>query len=270
MNYIALLAFAFIGTAHAASFDCKKASTFVEKAICSNKTLGALDEVLSENYRYMLASDIGDGARKHLRESQRAWIKERNRCTTTYCVEALYRERVNSVCETPVLSGVYPICTTSDEIEREAAKVEGSAASDPPSEATPEPELVGVTPEPVSCESFSFLKRSAPFTHDAFAKIVGGLETFAAQHNHPSLTPQQEVPAMREAFKMQGWSLPSTLSKLAEGDISPFADGGLRFSMAALLLAPSGDLSQRELSTLYCDRELEDLATLKQKMSRYE
>lgn len=153
---------------------------------------------------------------------------------------------------------------------REVIKVESSAVSAPASEATPSPELAEVTPEPVSCESFSFLKRSAPFTHDAFARIVGGLDTFAAQHNYASpLAPQQQVPAMREAFKMHGWSLPSTLSKLAEGDISPFADGGLRFSMATLLLTPSEDLSPRELSTLYCDRELEDLATLKQKMSRY-
>ena len=117
MRYLALLALAFAGTTHAASFDCSKAATFVEKSICSNKTLGKLDEALSENYRYMLASDIGDGARKHLRESQRNWLKERNRCTTAYCVEALYRERVDAVCDLPVLSGVHPICTSADEIE---------------------------------------------------------------------------------------------------------------------------------------------------------
>jgi uncharacterized protein len=117
MKYVALLAFALAGSAQAASFACGKASTFVEKSICSNKTLGALDEALAENYGYVLASDIGDGARKHLRESQRAWIKERDKCTTAYCVEALYRERVDAVCDVTVLSGVTPICTTADEIE---------------------------------------------------------------------------------------------------------------------------------------------------------
>ena len=117
MRNLVLLAFALAGSGHAASFDCKKAATFVEKQVCSNNTLGKLDEALAENYRYMLASDIGDGARKHLRESQRSWLKERNRCTTAYCVEALYKLRVDAVCELPVLSGVHPICTSSDEIE---------------------------------------------------------------------------------------------------------------------------------------------------------
>jgi uncharacterized protein len=119
MKHVVFLVFAFalIGTAHAASFDCGKASTFVEKAICSNRTLSALDEALSENYRYMLASNIGDGARSHLRKSQRNWLKERDKCTTVYCVEALYRERVDAVCEIPVLSGLHPICTSADEID---------------------------------------------------------------------------------------------------------------------------------------------------------
>ena len=46
--------------AHSASFDCTKASTFVEKAICSDPKLSRQDEVLGENYKYMSASNIGD------------------------------------------------------------------------------------------------------------------------------------------------------------------------------------------------------------------
>ena len=117
MKYVPLLALVVAGSVQAASFDCKKASTFVENAVCSNKSISKLDDALSQNYRYALASDIGDGPRKHLRETQRAWLKERDRCTTVYCVEALYRERVDAVCEVTVLSGVAPICTSSDEIE---------------------------------------------------------------------------------------------------------------------------------------------------------
>ena len=117
MRNLVFLFLAFAGSAHAASFDCKKAATFVEKKICTTRTLSKLDEALAENYRYMLASNIGDGATKYLRESQRNWLKERNRCTTAYCVEALYRERVDAVCELPVLTGIHPICTSSDEIE---------------------------------------------------------------------------------------------------------------------------------------------------------
>ncbi len=99
------------------SFDCARASSFVEQAICSDATLAALDAALARNYGRMLAADIGEGERGHLRRSQRAWIAERDRCTTGACVEAAYRQRVDAVCEAPVLSGVHPVCTASDEID---------------------------------------------------------------------------------------------------------------------------------------------------------
>ena len=99
------------------SFDCAKASTFSEKAICSDPLLGKLDGALSENYKYMLASDIGDGARADLKESQKKWLIERNRCANNQCLSDAYRKRIDEVCEYPVISGVHPICTSSDEIK---------------------------------------------------------------------------------------------------------------------------------------------------------
>ena len=53
------------------SFDCTKASTFSEKAVCTDSLLGKLDGVLSQNYKYMFASDIGDGARNDLKATQK-------------------------------------------------------------------------------------------------------------------------------------------------------------------------------------------------------
>ena len=53
-------------TSSAASFDCTKAGTQVEKLICSTPILGELDVALSQNYRNMRASNIGDGARADL------------------------------------------------------------------------------------------------------------------------------------------------------------------------------------------------------------
>lgn len=100
-----------------ASFDCAKATSFVEKAICANKTLGALDGALAGNYKAMLASDIGDGAVRELRASQREWLSRRNRCTSDQCLDSMYRERVDAICDYPVITGVHPICTAADEIE---------------------------------------------------------------------------------------------------------------------------------------------------------
>lgn len=99
------------------SFDCGKASTFVEKSICSVNVLGNLDGAMAENYKYMKASDIGDGAKSDLTSTQKQWMLERNKCTSIECVETAYRKRIDEICEYPVISGVHPACTMSDEIK---------------------------------------------------------------------------------------------------------------------------------------------------------
>lgn len=103
--------------AHAVSFDCVKASTFVEKSICTDSLLGKLDDALSGNYTDMLSSNIGDGARKNLRVEQKKWLSERNKCTNNKCLTDTYRKRVDEICDYPVISGVAPACKSSDEIK---------------------------------------------------------------------------------------------------------------------------------------------------------
>jgi uncharacterized protein YecT (DUF1311 family) len=99
------------------SFDCAKASSFSEKTICTDTLLGKLDGALAENYKYMLASDIGDGARNDLKATQRKWLAERNKCTDNQCLANAYQKRIDEVCEYPVISGVHPVCISSDEIK---------------------------------------------------------------------------------------------------------------------------------------------------------
>jgi uncharacterized protein len=112
---IALLFFS--SASHAVSFGCTKASTSVEKSICSDPLLGKLDDALSENYKYTLASAIGNGARKDLKATQKKWLSNRNKCTNNNCLTEAYRKRVDEVCDYPVISGVHPICTYSDDIK---------------------------------------------------------------------------------------------------------------------------------------------------------
>jgi uncharacterized protein len=117
MKYGVLLLIAATGSASAASFDCKKATTLVEKEICSNQTLSKLDDALNQNYGGSLSSNIGDSARQHLMKTQSEWLKERNGCKTEACIEKKYRERIDALCEYPVLSGVNWGCVvSSDEI----------------------------------------------------------------------------------------------------------------------------------------------------------
>lgn len=115
MKYAAIMLLAIAGTASAASFNCDKAATFVEKTICSNNSLSKLDDALAENYKHMMASDIGKGARMDLRTTEREWLTMRNKCTTAQCIETLYRQRVDAVCDYPVISGLHPDCTSADD-----------------------------------------------------------------------------------------------------------------------------------------------------------
>lgn len=103
--------------AHGVSFDCKKASTSVENAICADAMLEKLDDALAENYKRMLASNIGDGARRDLRATQKKWLAERNKCASNKCLIEAYRKRIDQVCDYPVISGIHAICTASDEIK---------------------------------------------------------------------------------------------------------------------------------------------------------
>jgi uncharacterized protein len=103
--------------AHAVSFDCTKAATFVEKEICNDPILGKLDDALGANYKQMLSSNIGSGAAKDLKATQKAWLTIRNKCSTKQCVVDAYRKRVDDICDYPVISGVHPNCTSSDDIK---------------------------------------------------------------------------------------------------------------------------------------------------------
>ena len=64
----------------ALAFDCGKAKTATEKAICSNDALKKLDDDLQGAWND-LAGKLGAGELKSLRTSQRAWLKQRDeRC----------------------------------------------------------------------------------------------------------------------------------------------------------------------------------------------
>ena len=73
-----------VPTAHAASFDCKKAGTSVERMICANPKLSSMDEKLGKAYREALAT----GPKPELLTSyQRDWLKDvRNACRDVPCL----------------------------------------------------------------------------------------------------------------------------------------------------------------------------------------
>jgi uncharacterized protein len=93
-------ALAFAWDASAASFDCAKAVSPLEKTICSDALLSDLDAKLERTYRRAL-----DSARQPeaLKSEQRAWLAtERKRCSDVACLRQVYQRRLTA------LEGVAP------------------------------------------------------------------------------------------------------------------------------------------------------------------
>ncbi|GLR80180.1 DUF1311 domain-containing protein (plasmid) [Azospirillum oryzae] len=71
---------ALAGPADAASFDCGKAGSAVEKSICSTPALDAADAAMGAGYEALLGDLAADEAgRSFARAGQRAWTLRRNR-----------------------------------------------------------------------------------------------------------------------------------------------------------------------------------------------
>lgn len=93
--YVAVIAFMSSAmlpiTSFAASFDCKKASTSVEKLICTDPKLSELDTDLAQAYRgaVKVSPDVKVG--------QRQWLKERNACVDVACLANAYQARISEL-----------------------------------------------------------------------------------------------------------------------------------------------------------------------------
>jgi uncharacterized protein len=86
-----LLCLVLVPSARAASFDCAKASTFVEKAICSDKQLSGLDDQLAGLYKAARATAANSAT---LEAEQQAWLSARDQCTNAACLKKAYADRI--------------------------------------------------------------------------------------------------------------------------------------------------------------------------------
>jgi uncharacterized protein len=81
------------------SFDCRKAASISEKAICANVTLSRLDFQLGRTWHTLLdAFDIDSGQETQMKQDQRAWIARRTTCgADADCIGKLYRDRLSAL-----------------------------------------------------------------------------------------------------------------------------------------------------------------------------
>lgn len=137
----------------AASFDCKKASTYVEHSICENSVLSVLDEKLSVSYKANFSA--ADPASKPvLKQAQQMWLKEaRNQCASVSCIEDAYRSRI-AVLEHGVQSNQPPSAAEPTMSVNEAG---ATAIASQPASATeaPKVKVPDSSQKPASCEQWA-------------------------------------------------------------------------------------------------------------------
>lgn len=95
-TFLFLLSPFVIYTAHAAGFDCTKAGSENERAICADANLSQLDDKMTAAY-YQVVKMIGTAGPRYqaFRKNQQEWVKERGRCgDTKKCLEEIYRQRI--------------------------------------------------------------------------------------------------------------------------------------------------------------------------------
>ena len=71
--------FYFVAAFFKAGFDCRKASTAIEKSICTDKRVAMADLEINQQYK-KARQRLSGIERKALKTTQRSWIKQRNKC----------------------------------------------------------------------------------------------------------------------------------------------------------------------------------------------
>lgn len=107
--FLAIAIFVFALASHAASFDCTKASTLVEKTICKEPQLSDLDDLLMQSYKIAMANTKDADT---LKSQQKAWLTNvRNKCLDSVCLMRVYNERLtvlNSISALSASTVKYP------------------------------------------------------------------------------------------------------------------------------------------------------------------
>ena len=94
MTLILNFSYALLYNAKAASFNCNRATTHVERLICSSETLSRMDDQLAAEFLKAKRTSL-DG--HLLNKEERNWLKERNDCVTETCLVQEYSLRLGQL-----------------------------------------------------------------------------------------------------------------------------------------------------------------------------
>ncbi|WP_237385734.1 lysozyme inhibitor LprI family protein [Xenorhabdus sp. Sc-CR9] len=97
MKYFFFLLIILSPLSFAASFDCAKAKTPDEKAICSSPKLNDLDVEMSVKYHF-LRGLFAMGVSGEMYDNQTTWLKQRQKCKgDTACLMQSYHQRIKQL-----------------------------------------------------------------------------------------------------------------------------------------------------------------------------
>lgn len=177
-----LLALTAAGQSDGPSFECKRARTSVDKTICADAQLAALDRQLADLLAHALERSSEPG---EIKRAQRQWLRERNACKAPTCIKNVYDRRIE---ELTTLTGKFSIsfvrslCTimTSPE-ERSEALARTTGAEDLNNDGVAD----------TTCAS-------AP------CAVSIGSTLDAASATQPEPGPETDLPLGRAAFRYSG------------------------------------------------------------------
>jgi uncharacterized protein len=119
MKYSVVTFLLLMTSAHAASFDCAKATSKVEKLICKDPVLSSLDEELGRMYQQALSNS--DNSTQQIAR-QKQWLRDaRNKCGDVTCLKLLYPNRIYELSIAGTYNHTDTIC---EKVNTEADKIE--------------------------------------------------------------------------------------------------------------------------------------------------
>lgn len=130
---------AMVASVQAASFDCAKAATKVEKAICADDELSSLDEEMAATYKLAL----NKGNAKAIKSAQKDWLKERDSCASdstgmyasmNECIKEQYNDRLYDLNRLVYLPQKLKTCTDLV-IDEKTTRFEGATPGEAGGEA---------------------------------------------------------------------------------------------------------------------------------------
>lgn len=125
---------AWCAPATAASFDCTKANTTVEKLICVDSESSGLDDEMAALYKGAMRDKVLAAG---VRSTQKEWLKVRNGCADVACVRNAYLKRIQHLLHVTSIDQRWRACFADRECSARAktlvplyAKENGTTESD--------------------------------------------------------------------------------------------------------------------------------------------